>query len=153
MNSIVDGSNYAVVGQDIQVNMVDGQYGYLLLLAVDGSNRTKGYAVIELSSAVVREHAPELNVELVPGHMVDSLKLELKENLSEGWSIKYRLSSTGFPPIPAVDEILQGAMDYDDSVGILRLRIGDYLGVYAVDGGKSNQKNLNPLGLAKIILA
>ena len=139
MNNIVDGSNYAVVGQDIQVNMVDGQYGYLLLLAVDGSNRTKGYAVIELSSAVVREHAPELNVELVPGHMVDSLKLELKENLSEGWSIKYRLSSTGFP-IPAVDEILQGAMDYDDSVGILRLRIGDYLGVYAVDGENQIKK-------------
>ncbi len=37
----------------------------MLLLAVDGSGRTKGYAEIEIESTVVKEHAPPiLNVEL-----------------------------------------------------------------------------------------
>lgn len=67
LNSIIEDTNFVAVGQDIDVSKFSNEngYGYMLLLAVDGSGRTKGYAEIEIESTVVKEHAPPiLNVEL-----------------------------------------------------------------------------------------
>ena len=98
LNSVIEDTHFVNEGQDIEVRETDNngepKYGYLLLLAVDGSNRTKGYAEINIDSNIVKEHAPIWNVKLEKGLVADSVKITgtLPENATATkYIIGYRI--------------------------------------------------------------
>lgn len=131
LNSIVDGTYTVSMGQDIQVEQINGGYGYLLLLAVDGGGRTKGYAQIPLTASKIKEHAPVFDIQVDKGEKVDTVKLT--NPISPEGTEKYKIILTNTPyPTPAKDEVVVGGMDYtigDD----IQVRLDQYLTVFAVD--------------------
>ncbi|NMA86410.1 MAG: hypothetical protein GX968_03690, partial [Tissierellia bacterium] len=131
LNSIIEDANFVAAGQNIAVKEVGDGYGYILLLATDYSNRTKGYVEIKLDSTIVKEHAPTWNVQLDKGTVVDSVKITGK--LPSGAnSVKY-IRNYREIPIPAFDEVLDIGIPYILGGNIPQIRIGDYIGIYALD--------------------
>lgn len=134
LNSIIEGAIPINVGQDIEVNQMNNGYGYILLLAVDSSGRTKGYAEIKITPDIVKEHAPILNVELIEGDNVDTVKVKLanSNDVPEGTS-KYKIMLTTAPyPTPAKDDILNGGVDYIMEEDI-KVSLNQYLTIFALD--------------------
>ena len=131
LNSIIENTNFVAMGQDIEVSEVENEYGYILLLATDYSGRTKGYAEIKIDPSIVKEHAPTWNVELEKGSVVDSVKIT--GTLPDGaTNSKYVIGYREFPK-PAVDEVLDSGTEYTLENDIPQVRIGEYIGIYAID--------------------
>ena len=142
LNSVIEDINFINIGQDIEVKKIEDGYGYLLLLAVDGSGRTKGYAEIKIDPNKVKEHAPLWEVALDRGSVVDSVQIT-GTKLEDGTTAKYIRGYRPFPT-PAVDEILLNGIEYNLGDDITQIRIGEHIGIYAVD--KDNKiKKFNSL--------
>lgn len=134
LNQIVPDTDYYSIwdniGLDIKVSWVpdEDKYGYLLLLAVDNNGKTKGYAVISVDNAVVKEHATILpdTIDIIPGETVDKVKFK---ELKPDTRYMYTLDTVEYPT-PAVDDIPLDGTLYD---GDITVRIGQHLTLFEVD--------------------
>lgn len=134
LNSIVDDASFYTLGQDIQVNPVkDNDYGYILLLAVDGSSKTKGYAVVKVTSNEVKEHAPVLNLDINMGSEIDTVKIG---TASDGKKYKIVLQDKPYA-IPAKGDSATGE-DYELGKNIT-VKVGQHLTIFEIDNNNKIQ--------------
>lgn len=122
---ILDANDY-ISGQDIAVNLGD----YILLLATDNSGFIKAYVQIEMTSDMIRESAPSLDISLKSSDYIDRVRIVGSES-----SYMYKLD-TKVIPAPALLDTLYGATKYtvEGNIGI-SAKIGNHLMVYKVDDG------------------
>ncbi|WP_077369451.1 hypothetical protein [Anaerosalibacter sp. Marseille-P3206] len=129
-------------GRDIpvkEINKDEPKYGYILLLATDSNGRTKGYAIIDVKSDVVKEHAERLDVKLAEGDTVDTVKV-VKEGDSKfpaTGTYKKLVTKTVYPT-PAKGEILKTGDEYKgEDISVF---VGDYVTIFEVNDNNEIQK-------------
>lgn len=133
-NQVVANTEYYSVfnsiGEDIPVSWVstEDKYGYILLLAVDNYGKTKGYSLISVDSAVVKEHAPQLSddIKLIPGDTTDKVKFT---GLDIAARYMYVLGDFQYTT-PALDDILYYGEVYKEDITVI---IGQHLTLFKVD--------------------
>lgn len=106
-----------------------GNYGHILLLAVNG-NRVVGYAVIDVKSENVQSTADILDIALEKGTNPDSTKIIGNDTNK---AKKYMISTTPMEkPGPMADLPRTGVKDVPSSKEI-SVRVGEYLRIFDVD--------------------
>jgi hypothetical protein len=143
LNQIVDTKEFKSISinQDMEVNKLESvidepKYGYILLYAVLNGREVQGYKAIPVNTAVVKEHAEELNNISLSKEDTNTDHTKVKI-IGEG-NYKYIITqaSLGKPARDAA--ILSVAKDAKDIINgqELLVSIGQYLTIYKVEDNK-----------------
>lgn len=116
------------LGGDINVINGKSPYKYILILATDTSGKIQKYKYVELNSSNVREFAPAIEgIVFSEGNGIDTVKV------TGNGTLKYLITNSQ-PNTPAIGDLLPtGVVDYISGEDI-RIKIGQYLSIYEVDG-------------------